>query len=240
MTTSPPSNYREAKIALTSTTKLQQLRANSREMTTFAESCNDREMQGPWSDKLETADWQQNVHEILRRFMAVVVSSAFRKSLICWVWDDIRQKGPFRGNFCSSPLAVRRGGIGPERPRKGPDRPGKAPISPEKDRFSRKESLILSENLGLKPPFVSPHLDISPFLGFFPAFGTPFLETFSRLFGFDPETRRASPRSTEPLRIIWGYAPVGHINNAQRGTKLLVFTRLPGTRPRFLDLPENR
>ena len=47
MTTSPPSHHRDAKNALTTTAKLQQLRANSREMTTFAESCNDREMQRP-------------------------------------------------------------------------------------------------------------------------------------------------------------------------------------------------
>ena len=81
MMTSPPGHHREAKIALTTTAKLQQLRANSREMTTFAESCNDREMQRPWNDELETAQLLQNVHEILRRFMAVVVSIAFRKSL---------------------------------------------------------------------------------------------------------------------------------------------------------------
>ena len=55
MTTSPPGHHWEAKIALTTTAKLQQLRANNREMTTFAESCNDCEMQQPWSDKLETA-----------------------------------------------------------------------------------------------------------------------------------------------------------------------------------------
>ena len=46
--------YWEANVALTTTAKLQQLRVNSREMTTFAESCNDREMQRPWNDKLET------------------------------------------------------------------------------------------------------------------------------------------------------------------------------------------
>ena len=60
------------------TAKLQQLRANSREMRSFAESCNDREMQRPRSDKLETAQSLQNMHEILRRFVAVVVSSASR------------------------------------------------------------------------------------------------------------------------------------------------------------------
>ena len=81
MTTSPPGHHREAKIVLTTTAKVQQLRANSREMTTFAESCNDREMQRPRSDKLETAQSLQLLYEILRRFMAVVISSASRKSL---------------------------------------------------------------------------------------------------------------------------------------------------------------
>ena len=45
----------------------------------------------------------------------------------------------------------------------GPDRPGKvtigekAPICPEKAGFPRKDfPSICSENLGLKPPFVSP------------------------------------------------------------------------------------
>ena len=69
-------------ITLTATAKLQQLRVNSREMTTFAASCNDREMQRPRSDKLETAQLLQILHKILCRFMAVVVSSAFWKSLI--------------------------------------------------------------------------------------------------------------------------------------------------------------
>ena len=45
-------------ITLTTTAKLQQLRINSREMTTFAASCNDREMQRPRSDKLETAQFK--------------------------------------------------------------------------------------------------------------------------------------------------------------------------------------
>ena len=44
-TTSPPGHHWEANVALTTTAKLQQLRVNRREMTTFAESCNDREMQ---------------------------------------------------------------------------------------------------------------------------------------------------------------------------------------------------
>ena len=47
--------------------------------------------------------------------------------------------------------------IGPE---KAPTSPEMAPICPEKARFSRKDvPPIFSENLGLKPPFVSPPLD---------------------------------------------------------------------------------
>ena len=69
-------------ITLTTTAKPQQLRVNSREMTTFAASCNDREMQRPRSDKFETAQLLQISCKILCRFMAVVVSSAFWKSLI--------------------------------------------------------------------------------------------------------------------------------------------------------------
>ena len=56
MTTSPPGHYWEVTVALTTAAKLQQVRANSREMT---------------SQKLNEE------HEILRHFMAVVVSSAF-------------------------------------------------------------------------------------------------------------------------------------------------------------------
>ena len=59
-TTSPPGHHWEANVALKTTAKLQQLRVNSREMTTFAESRNDREMQRPWNDKLETAQLLQN------------------------------------------------------------------------------------------------------------------------------------------------------------------------------------
>ena len=76
-------------ITLTTTAKPQQLRVNSREMTTFAASCNDREMQRPRSDKFETAQLLQILHKILCRVMAVVVSSAFWKSLI---WCTIRCK----------------------------------------------------------------------------------------------------------------------------------------------------
>ena len=69
-------------FTLTTTAKPQQLRVNSREMTTFAASCNDHEMQRPRSDKFETAQLLQILRKILCRFMAVVVSSAFWKSLI--------------------------------------------------------------------------------------------------------------------------------------------------------------
>ena len=46
-------------------------------------------------------------------------------------------KRAFSGNFCSSPVAVGCGGIGPDRPRKGPE---KVPICPKKARFARKDS----------------------------------------------------------------------------------------------------
>ena len=68
-----------------------------------------------------------------------------------------QKEGPFRGNLCSSPVAVGFGGIGPNQPAIGPE---KAPIRPEKARFSREDFCpIFSETLGLKPPFVSPRLD---------------------------------------------------------------------------------
>ena len=61
MTTSPPGHCREVTVALTTAAKLQQVRTNSSEMT---------------GQKLNEE------HEILRRFMAVVVSSAFKNSLM--------------------------------------------------------------------------------------------------------------------------------------------------------------
>ena len=64
MTTSPPGHYWEVTVALTTAAKLLQVRANSREMT---------------SQKLNEE------HEILRRCMAVVVSSAF--------WASLRHSG---------------------------------------------------------------------------------------------------------------------------------------------------
>ena len=79
-TTSLPGHDWEANITFTTTAKLQQLRVNSRDMTTFAETCNNREMQRPRSDTLEPAQLLQILRKILRRFMAVVVSSAFWKS----------------------------------------------------------------------------------------------------------------------------------------------------------------
>ena len=76
MTTSPPGHHQEATVALTTAAKLQQVRANSREMT---------------SQKLNEE------HEILRRFMAVVVSSAFWDSLISF--EPIFGKGLRRSTF---------------------------------------------------------------------------------------------------------------------------------------------
>ena len=81
MTTSPPSHHREANIVLRTTGKLQQLRANNREMTTLQKhattaKCNDRETTSQRPQQ-SPPEW----HEILRCFVAVDVSSAFRKSL---------------------------------------------------------------------------------------------------------------------------------------------------------------
>ena len=64
------------------TAKRQQLQASNRETTTFAGCCRDGEVQRPWSDKPESQQSSPEFHEILRRFVAVVVWSAFRKSLI--------------------------------------------------------------------------------------------------------------------------------------------------------------
>ena len=69
MTTSSPGHHQEAKVALTTTAKLQDLRANNREIRTFVESCDDREMQRPWNDKSEAQQLPHELHEILRRFM---------------------------------------------------------------------------------------------------------------------------------------------------------------------------
>ena len=101
--TSPPGHHWEADVALTTTAKLQQLRDNSREMTTFAESGNDREMQRPWNDKLEAAQLLQILRQILRRFVAVVVSSALWKSLNFWSTGN--------GHFKQDLGSVLRGGI---------------------------------------------------------------------------------------------------------------------------------
>ena len=70
------------------------------------------------------------------------------------------KKGPF-GAISALPSwlwgAEELAPIGPE---KAPIGPEKALICPEKARFSRKDfPPIFSENLGLKPPFVSPRLD---------------------------------------------------------------------------------
>ena len=58
---------------------------------------------------------------------------------------------------------------------KAPTSPEMAPICPEKARFSRKDfPPILSENLGLKPPFVSPPLDFpNKWAKLIPAAGFP-------------------------------------------------------------------
>ena len=78
-------------------------------------------------------------------------------------WPERRrlgQKGPF-GAISAPPLwlwgAEELVPIGPE---KAPIGPEKAPICHEKARFPRRDfPPIFSENLGLKPPFLSPRLD---------------------------------------------------------------------------------
>ena len=100
-----------------------------------------------------------------RIFLAVVnlLQGNPKGGLANGAWPERRQlgqKGPFRGTFSSSPVAVGCGGIGPDRPRKGPDRPRKGPNQPRKGPISQKGfPPDFSENLGLKPPFVSPPLD---------------------------------------------------------------------------------
>ena len=98
--------FERQKTALTTTAKLQQLRVNNREMTTFAESCNDREMQWPWNDKLETAQLRQNMRQILRSFVAVVVSSAFWKSLNNRLFLGMLMVVDF-----SNTIAIEKGGV---------------------------------------------------------------------------------------------------------------------------------
>ena len=78
-TTSPPGHRRAAKIALTTAAKLQQLRANNCEMTTFATSCNERECK----DCEVTSQKLNNCRLGCVRFCAAlwhVVSSVFRES----------------------------------------------------------------------------------------------------------------------------------------------------------------
>ena len=81
MTTPPTGHHREARIALTTTAELQHLQANNRQMTTFAESCNNRE-RNDRKVKSQTLKSPPELHAILRCFLAVVVSSAIRKSLM--------------------------------------------------------------------------------------------------------------------------------------------------------------
>ena len=65
----------------------------------------------------------------------------------------------------------------PISPEKVPIGPEKAPIRPEKARFSRKDFCpIISEKLGLKPPFVSPRLDFPKFTSIFQVFQTLFFK----------------------------------------------------------------
>ena len=70
------------------------------------------------------------------------------------------KKGPFGAISALHPWVWGAEELVPIGPEKAPTSPEMAPICPEKARFSRKDfPPIFSENLGLKPPFVSPPLD---------------------------------------------------------------------------------
>ena len=70
------------------------------------------------------------------------------------------KKGPFGAISALPPRMWGAEELVPIGPEKAPVGPEKAPSCPEKARFPRKDfPLIFSENLGLKPPFVSPRLD---------------------------------------------------------------------------------
>ena len=67
------------------------------------------------------------------------------------------KKGPFGAISALPPSLWGAEELVPIGPEKAPTSPEMAPICPEKARFSRKDfPPIFSENLGLKPPFVSP------------------------------------------------------------------------------------
>ena len=82
MLTSPPGHHWEAVVVLTTTAKLQQLRANNRETTTFCRILQQPQDAMTVKRRVRTEQSLQHVHEIPRCFMAVVGSSAFRKSSI--------------------------------------------------------------------------------------------------------------------------------------------------------------
>ena len=70
------------------------------------------------------------------------------------------KKGPFGAISALPPWPWGAEELVPIGPEKAPIGPEKVPICPEKARFRRKDfPPIFSENLGLKPPFVSPPLD---------------------------------------------------------------------------------
>ena len=93
MSISPPGHHSTAKIALTTTAKIQQWRADNCEMTTLllflAESCNDREIQRRWSDKSEAQHSPPELHEILRRSFQVSLGNHW----FMGAWD-------FLGSLC--------------------------------------------------------------------------------------------------------------------------------------------
>ena len=70
------------------------------------------------------------------------------------------KKGPFGAISALPPRLWGAEELVPIGPEKAPIGPEKVPICPEKARFRRKDfPPIFSENLGLKPRFVSPPLD---------------------------------------------------------------------------------
>ena len=70
------------------------------------------------------------------------------------------KKGPFGAISALPPWLWGAEELVPIGPEKAPIGPEKVPICPEKARFRGKDfPPIFSENLGLKPPFVSPPLD---------------------------------------------------------------------------------
>ena len=106
MMTSPPSHHWEAIIALTTTAKLRQLRANSREMTTFAQSCNDQ--RNPTTVKWQVrnyrrkmcmrfcvASWLLSFQVPLGSLRVKDFSLNFPAATFSWPWNSAEGQGEF-------------------------------------------------------------------------------------------------------------------------------------------------